>query len=92
MTPATPPLAARLLAAALGRAEWTESILGDLHEEHASAPRPLPGERRCVVLAAGAAAGRAGRGATSALRPPMVARGRAGSPTIVTWRFPDANP
>jgi putative ABC transport system permease protein len=29
-----PRLATRLLAAALGRSEWTESILGDLHEEH----------------------------------------------------------
>ncbi len=34
MTP--PRLATRLLAAALGRTEWTESILGDLHEEHAA--------------------------------------------------------
>ena len=34
MTP--PRLATRLLAAALGRTDWTESILGDLHEEHAA--------------------------------------------------------
>ncbi len=31
-----PRLATRLLAAALGRTKWTESILGDLHEEHAA--------------------------------------------------------
>jgi putative ABC transport system permease protein len=41
MTP-PPRLAERLLATALGRGEWTESVLGDLHEEyrnHASRSR-----------------------------------------------------
>ena len=33
--PQRPPrLAERLLAATLGRGEWSESILGDLHEEY----------------------------------------------------------
>jgi putative ABC transport system permease protein len=31
-----PRLAERLLAAALGRGEWTESVLGDLHEEYSA--------------------------------------------------------
>ena len=33
--PAPPRFAERILAAALGDGEWSESILGDLHEEHA---------------------------------------------------------
>ena len=38
MTPRRMPprLAEQLLAAALGDGEWSESILGDLFEEHAS--------------------------------------------------------
>ena len=34
--PAPPPLAARLLAAALGSGEFADSVVGDLHEEWAA--------------------------------------------------------